>query len=201
MKLIEDVANKEAKHILKNEYWTDHGVEVLRRPLPVGDYILVTDKVEDVLKRKAARGIEPHKMDFLGTCKVAVDTKMDMTEIEGNIVGKAHERFRDECILAQNCGIKLYVLVENNEGIRCLEDVAKWQNPRLRRWMRLNALHKQGKALSYTIPSKPPVNGERLMKAMATMQEKYGVTFAFCTPLEAGQKVIDILERGALWNS
>ena len=40
MKLIEDVANKEAKHILKNEYWAGHGVEVLRRPLPVGDYIL-----------------------------------------------------------------------------------------------------------------------------------------------------------------
>lgn len=196
MKLIEDVANKESKHILKNEYWAAHGVEVLRQPLPVGDYILVTDKVEDVLKRKAARGIEPHKMDFIGACKIAVDTKMDMTEIEGNIVGRAHERFRDECILAQNCGIKLYVLVETNE-VKSLEDVAKWQNPRLRRWMRLNALHKQGKAMAYTIPSKPPVNGERLMKAMATMQEKYGVTFVFCPPVQAGQKVIDILEGGA----
>ena len=195
MKLIEDVANKESKHIIKNEYWAAQGVEVLRQPLPVGDYILVTDKVEDVLKRKAARGIEPHKMDFIGSCKVAVDTKMDMTEIEGNITGKAHERFRDECILAQNCGIKLYVLVETNE-VKSLEDVAKWQNPRLRRWMRLNALHKQGKALSYTIPSKPPVNGERLMKAMVTMQEKYGVTFEFCTPIEAGAKVIELLTKG-----
>ena len=195
MKLIEDVNNKERKHVLKNEYWAAQGVEVLRLPLPVGDYILVTDKVEDVLKRKAARGIEPHKMDFIGTCKVAVDTKMDMTEIEGNITGRAHERFRDECILAQNCGIKLYVLVETNE-VKNLEGVAKWQNPRLRRWMRLHELHKQGKAMAYTIPSRPPVNGERLMKAMATMQEKYGVTFVFCTPLEAGQRVIDILTKG-----
>lgn len=192
MKLIEDVNNKESKHALKNEYWAAHGVEVLRLPLPVGDYILVTDKVEDVLKRKAARGIEPHKMDFLGACKVSIDTKMDMTEIEGNVCGKAHERFRDELILAQNCGIKLYVLVETNE-VKSLEDVAKWQNPRLHRWMRLNALHKQGKMLSYTIPSRPPVNGERLMKAMITMQEKYGVTFVFCKPTEAGQRVIDIL--------
>ena len=196
MKLIEDVANKESKHIIKNEYWAAQGVEVLRQPLPVGDYILVTDKVEDVLKRKAARGIEPHKMDFIGACKVSVDTKMDMAEIEGNVCGKAHERFRDELILAQNCGIKLYVLVENNVGIRCLEDVAKWQNPRLRRWMRLNTLHKQGKALSYTIPSRPPVNGERLMKAMMTMQEKYGVTFEFCKPIDAGAKVIELLTKG-----
>ena len=196
MKLIEDMANKEGKHVFKNNWWKAHGVEVIRQPLPVGDYILVTDKVEDVLKRKAARGIEPHKMDFLGAVHVSVDTKQSMTEIEGNIVGAAHERFRDECILAQNCGIKLYVLVENEDGIKCLDDVAKWQNPRAKRWYRLKALHEQNKALKIPIPSRPPVNGERLMKAMKTMQEKYGVTFAFCAPHEAGQRVLDILTKG-----
>ena len=46
MKLIEDVNNKERKHVLKNEYWESHGVEVLRYGLPVGDYILVTDSEE-----------------------------------------------------------------------------------------------------------------------------------------------------------
>lgn len=195
MKLIEDIAQKQGKHDTKNEYWESHGVEVLRYGLPCGDYILVTDKIEDVLKRKAARGIEPHKMDFLGACKVSVDTKQNMTEIEGNIVGKAHERFRDECILAQNCGIKLYVLVENTDGIKALDDVQKWQNPRFVKWCKFRQLHQMGKALSVKIPAKPPVTGPRLEKAMRTMQEKYGVTFDFCHPEEAGQRVIELLTK------
>ena len=62
---------------------------------------------------------------------------------EDDICGKQHARFRDECILAQNNGIKLYVLVQNagglikgtkdiyNPTIRTLDELHKWKNPRL----------------------------------------------------------------------
>lgn len=54
MMLIEDKGQKEGQHILKNRYFDCHDIEVLRAPLPVGDYVIATDKVLDVIKRKTA---------------------------------------------------------------------------------------------------------------------------------------------------
>ena len=142
MILIEDKGNKEGLHKIKNAYWQAQGIEVIRHPLPVGDYILMNEKVKDMLDRKAKRGIEPKKMDFLGTYNVAIDTKKDIQELCGNICGKSHDRFRDEALLAQNNGIKLYILVENESftirgkmgvtspHIDKLDNLHKWINPR-----------------------------------------------------------------------
>lgn len=193
MLIIEDKGQKEGLHILKNRYFKSHDMEVLRAPLPVGDYIIATDKVADVIHRKSARKMELKKMDFLGTYDVSVDTKKDMQEIVGNICGKAHPRFRDECILAQNNGIKLYVLVENTCGVKSVQDVFKWQNPRLHRYNRIAFMHSQGSWLSTPLPKAKPTSGETLAKAMLTMQLKYGVEFVFCRPEDAGAKVIELL--------
>lgn len=195
--IIEDKGQKEGLHILKNRYFKSHDIEVLRAPLPVGDYIIATDKVADVIHRKSARKMELKKMDFLGTYDVSVDTKKDMQEIVGNICGKAHPRFRDECILAQNNGIKLYVLVENTCGVKSVQDVFKWQNPRLHRYNRIAFMHSQGSWLSMPLPKAKPTSGETLAKAMLTMQLKYGVEFAFCRPENAGEKVIELLGGNA----
>lgn len=132
--IIEDKGQKEGLHILKNRYFKSHDMEVLRAPLPVGDYIIATDKVADVIRRKSDRKMELKKMDFLGTYDVSVDTKKDMQEIAGNICGRAHPRFRDECILAQNNGIKLYVLIENTDKVYSVNDVFTWHNPRVDRY-------------------------------------------------------------------
>lgn len=191
--IIEDKGQKEGLHILKNRYFKSHDIEVLRAPLPVGDYIIATDKVADVIHRKSVRKMELKKMDFLGTYDVSVDTKKDMQEIVGNICGKAHPRFRDECILAQNNGIKLYVLVENTDGVKCVQDVFKWQNSRLHRYNRIAFMHSQGNWLSKPLPKAKPTSGETLAKAMLTMQLKYGVEFVFCRPEDAGAKVIELL--------
>lgn len=160
MLLIEDKGQKEGLHILKNRYFDSHDIEVLRAPLPVGDYVIATDKVLDVIKRKSARKTEVKKMDFLGSYDISVDTKKDMQEIVGNICGKAHARFRDECILAQNNGIKLYVLVENTDGIKSIEDVFKWQNPRLHRYNKIAYMHNIGKWLNTALPKAKPTSGE-----------------------------------------
>lgn len=193
MILIEDKGNKEGQHILKNRYFSENDIEVLRAPLPVGDYIIATDKVVDVIHRKSARKMELKKMDFLGSYNISVDTKKDMQEIVGNICGKAHARFRDECILAQNNGIKLYILIENIEGVKSINDVFRWVNPRLYRYNKIAYMHRQGKWQNIALPKAKPTSGETLAKAMLTMQLKYGVEFLFCTPKEAGAKVIELL--------
>lgn len=194
LRLIEDKAQQENKHIKKNAYWLKNGVEVIRQPLPVGDYVLVNDKIQDVLDRKAARSIEPKKMDFLGTYNICVDTKKDIQELVGDICGKQHERFRDECILAKNNGIQLIILVENdyqaltkdgsiaNKTIHSLEELHSWKNPRL-------FVRKGGKQM---YPN--ATRGTTLMKACLTMQHKYGVRFEFCSSAEAGQRVIELLK-------
>lgn len=193
--LIEDKGQKEGQHILKNRYFENNEIEVLRAPLPVGDYIIADDKVSDVIHRKAKRNMEVKKMDFLGTYAVSVDTKKDMQEIIGNICGKSHPRFRDECILAQNNGIKLYVLIENADGVKSVEDVFKWRNPRLDRYNRIKYMQSCGKWLNASIPITPPTSGKTLAKSMITMQLKYGVEFVFCRPEEAGKKIIELLRK------
>ena len=196
MKIIEDKANKIDQHEIKNRWWKMNDIEVLRYPLPVGDYILVTDKVEDVIKRKQKRNVEIKKMDFMGSYKVCVDTKKDIQELIGDICGKQHERFRDECMLAQNNGIKLYILVENSpiminvrKGIYSpfidsLDNLHRFVNPRLFIW-------RGGKQL-YPNATK----GITLKKACITMTHKYGVEFMFCRPNESAEKVIELLAMG-----
>jgi len=180
------------KHEIKNAYWRSQGIEVVRHPLPTGDYILVNDAVQDVLDRKEKRGIPPKSMDFLGTYNVTIDEKADIQELVNNVCGKSHDRFRDECILAQNNGIQLYILVENESFtirgknvespyISKLDDLHKWVNPRL--WIRKNGRQAYPKA----------TRGITLQKCCKTLEAKYGVKFVFCRPQDAGAKIIELL--------
>lgn len=196
MKLIEDCGQQIGhgdKHILKHRYWASREIECIRYPLPCGDYILTNEKVEDVISRKSKRGVAIKKLDFLGTYNMAVDTKKDMMEIVGNVCGPQHTRFRDECILAQNNGIKLYVLVENEDGIHSVNDVFHWINPRMHRYNKIAYMHSQGKWTNIALPKGKPTAGSTLAKAMLTLQLKYGVEFVFCHPKEAGRKVLELL--------
>ena len=190
MAVIEDKGQQAKKHEIKHKWFAENGVELTQAPLPVGDYILLTDSVADVIRRKEKRGVDLKKLDFLGSYKVSVDTKRDMQEIVGNICGPQHERFRDECILAQNNGIKLYVLIENEDGVKSLDDVPAWKNPRakIQKWITTPSGQRR-KVLKYP----KATDGSTLAKAMRTMQEKYGVEFLFCKPEEAGKKIAELL--------
>lgn len=110
-----------------------------------------------------------------------VDTKEHILELASNI-DQQHERFRRELINARDAGFQLTILVENEDGVTDLATLSAWVNPR-------NAINKR-KGL------KPPIDGERMAKACATMERKYGVRFEFCRPDEAGERVIRILENG-----
>lgn len=210
MILISDKGQQDGKHTEKERYWTELGIEVIEAPLPTGDYILANDKVMDVIFRKEQRRIPVKKMDFLGTYNVTVDTKKDIQELVGNVCGKQHARFRDECILAQNNGIKLYVLVQNagglvkgtkdiyNPTIRTLEELHKWKNPRLFVMKRTNDVighYKSGNSIYRRTQRYPTATkGETLMKACMTMQKKYGVEFVFCHNRDQGEMVLKLLQ-------
>ena len=148
MVIQEDTRQQAGKHDLKHDWFSGHGVELVRSKLPFGDYALVP--------------------------AVAVDTKKDMEEIAGNICGKEHTRFINECKAAKAAGCTLVILVENTVGIRELSQVHTWINPR-------------------AIYSKNCVQGSRLQKAMETISTRYGVRFLFCQPEESAERILAIL--------
>ena len=91
---------------------------------------------------------------------------------------------------AENGNVRLYVLVENNDGVGTITDLERWDNPRLKmqKWVTTPS-GKKRKILKY--PSAMP--GETLAKACRTMEERYGVTFLFTTPEESGPKILELL--------
>lgn len=90
-------ASNERKH----RYIREHA-ELIQIPLPVADYILVDDKVQEVIDRKNDRGIPIRKMDLLGSYHLAVDTKKSLVEVAGCLCNsKNHARIKDDLILAK----------------------------------------------------------------------------------------------------
>ena len=104
MILIEDTRNKVGQHRNVSEYCERHGIELVRKKLDVGDYMVEGGSV-------------------------VIDTKADLQEVYGNLIHD-HDRFRRECIRAKEAGIRLIILVEQ-AGIETLEDVKTWENPRI----------------------------------------------------------------------
>ena len=194
-----DKAQKEGKHDLKHNQMIELGHELISLPLPVGDYILVNDAVNEVIRR---RGDKLKKMDLLGVTKRSVDSKANLEEIYGNVIGKQHARFRDECILAQQNGIDFYVLIESAPEVKTLEQVKAWKNwPQLYAYCKRNHI-RAGQGMMERIEDfvahggqKPPVDGEQLYKAMKTMAGKYGFKWAFCSPENAGKAIIYLLTK------
>lgn len=152
MVIIEDSRQQAGRHELKHGSWSRSGDVIYRSKLAVGDYCLPPE--------------------------VSVDTKASMQEIAQNIGGTAeeHARFRRELQLAQEMGTKLFVLIENEDGITSIEEVAGWVNPRL-------------------AFSSKAITGQRLSRAMKTMQQRYGVTFLFCKPAEAAEVIKRLLRK------
>lgn len=148
MHIIEDTLQQKGKHDLKHKHFEESGVELIRCRLPFGDYVMPPER--------------------------SVDTKKDMDEIANNLCGAEHVRFKNECIKARDAGCKLFILVENKLGIKTIDDVHLWSNPR-------------------SVYSQNCVQGDRLEKAMKTMRERYGVQFLFCDPSEAAERIVEIL--------
>ena len=140
----EDSRQQAGKHETKHQALQAAGHRIIRSKVVVGDYCAPPP--------------------------VAVDTKENMVEIAQNIGGgkREHQRF------IKDIGCRLYILVENEDGIRSVADVQRWRNPR-------------------TEYSPNCIQGPRLAKAMTTIEERYGCRFRFCTPQEAAAIIVDLL--------
>lgn len=150
MVIIEDTRQQSGKHDIKHNWFVTHGISLVRCKLPWGDYAIAP--------------------------KVSIDTKRDMDEIAGNICGREHKRFINECKAARDAGCKLIILVENDLGISDISQVHLWDNPR-------------------SIYSADCIQGARLQKTMITIQERYGVTFLFCSPEDSAEKITELLDE------
>lgn len=167
MLILIDSRQQAGKHDIKERWFAEHGIETRRTKLYVGDYTLPTDQ------------------------SVCIDTKKDIQELVSDICGKQHERFRNECIRAQEAGIRLIVLTENRGGhikdniiqptITSLSELHRWKNPRLFIFLR-------GKQKYPTA-----TRGITLQKACMTMTARYGVQFMFCTPEQSAQRIVELL--------
>ena len=146
--IICDTRQKPSKTKYIQDQLEDLGFTILRSKMLVGDY------------QVANKG------------DVVVDTKQDMHEVESNLVHD-HERFRNECKLAQEAGIQLYILIQDPR-LKRVEDVFSWYNVR-QRW------------------SPRAATGRQLAKMMLSMHEKYGVKWRFCTKSECGKTILDLL--------
>lgn len=118
--------------------------------------------------------------------RLIIDRKQNLTEICSNVC-QGHERFRNELVRAQEHGIKLVILIEHSSQIKSIDDVEKWENPRLNKRVR-----DKDSGLWKTVRTKA-MTGETLAKIMRTLERKYGCEFMFCDKLHTGQRIIEIL--------
>lgn len=161
-----DTRQKLKHHELKEGYFKRKGIKVLRSKLPCGDYANIKD------------------------LSVCIDTKQNIQEAIGNICGKQHIRFRNECTLAKESGIKLIILIED-PSVKCIADLYDWENPRAKLMKYVKT--EDGKKIK--VPKYPKAtSGMTLARAMQTMQIKYGVKFLFCHPNKSGYIILKMLK-------
>lgn len=108
--------------------------------------------------------------------KLVIDRKQNLNEICSNVGSSAanHERFKRELLRANEVGIKVIVLIEHGHGVKTLEDVQLWDNPRLKE-------------------SPKATDGIKLFKILKTMQKRYDVEFVFCDKDETGKRILELL--------
>ena len=114
----------------------------------------------------------------LDNARYCIDRKQNLNELVSNI-GQQHRRFINELKRANELGIQLVFLVEHGKDIVTLEDVKSWENPRLK-------------------DSPNAISGERLYKALNTLEQRYNTRFYFCTKAQTGARILELL-RGALY--
>lgn len=125
-----------------------------------------------------------YKGDYmnLDNPRLVVDRKQNLAEVAYNFTDARKttkgygSRFEQEMADAKAMGIKIVFLVEHGGQIRSIDDVAKWENPRLQE-------------------SPMAMSGERIYRKMLAFQNYYGVEWQFCDKRQTADKIIEILGR------
>ena len=181
--------------------------------------ILIDSREKPKAITKIIKYFEENKIDYdtsklyvgdyqsLDNPKIVVDRKQNLSEIMQNVTQK---RFRDELIRSKKAGIHLIVLIEHSKDIACIDDITKWNNPRLdfykfqlKKQLGLHGdfnewyLYREAKTKGLN-SKRPPQSPEQLRKALHTIEdnkEDYDVEFQFCSKNETGAKIIELLSQ------
>lgn len=154
--IVHDTRDIPGKHKNVDDWLTANGYTIVRSKLFVGD------------------------VTFLQNQSVCIDLKQDVLELAMDVY-QQHTRFRNELIRAQENGIQLIVLIEEElpHG-----NLAEWVSPV---YKANTGKHKRGEAIS-------KINPVNLRKALLTMQEKYDAKFRFCSKDKTGEYIIKYLK-------
>jgi ERCC4-type nuclease len=140
------------------------------------------EKIKDYFDRNGIKHISSklYVGDYmnLDNPKLIIDRKQNLLELAGNLC-QQHKRFTAELIRAKEAGIHIVILCEHGGGIKTLEDVQKWQYPRLK-------------------DHPLAMSGDSMFKVMSTMQnsDRYSVEFQFCDKRSTGRRIAEILSGG-----
>lgn len=134
------------------EYFDLNGIIHETSKLPVGDYM------------------------SLDNARKVIDRKHNLQELAVNCSDPDIKRFRRELETAQRLGIKLIILCEHSNRIKCLEDVIEWVNP---------------------VCKKHPIamSGERLYKVLYALKSTYGIEIYFCDKKRTGSEIVRLLSE------
>lgn len=149
MRIVVDTREKPRAIVRIMKTFDAEGVEVVRRALPFGDYC------------------DPDRPG------IVIDRKQNLLEVAQNCVND-RARFLREVERANRAGARLIILVEHSNRIQMLEDVIKWNNPRLK-------------------VSPLAVDGPRLFRIMHAMGNRYGFEWEFCDKVHTGRRIIELL--------
>ena len=161
------IDSREQKNDHVTAYFEAVGVKYITSKMYVGDYQNLTD------------------------ASICIDKKYGLQEVYSCLTS-GYNRFAAECKRAKDAGIKLIVLIEEND-ITDVFQVESWKNPRIEKWNRINAQHKIGKALDVKIASEPPISSKRLQDRMTTLSKRTGVKWQFCRKEDTGKTILQIL--------
>lgn len=105
-----------------------------------------------------------------GKPQLAVERKRNLEEISYNLFNRNDKhRFMREVRRAAEQGVRLVLLIEHGNGVRSLQDLAAWQDP------------------------KTKVPGTALAARLETLRVAYGVKTVFCDKPHAAQTILQLL--------
>lgn len=168
------IDTREKKDVIEGikSYFDSQGIDYFDEKLEVGDYEdihnpgVVIDRKHDLGELCNNLSDVPQKK------KGTKEFKKD----KNNKVITDRDRFLREIQRAKELGKKLVFLVEHGQGIKRLEDVRKWKNPRLKE-------------------SALATSGEMLYKKLLILENEYGVKFYFCSKKDTGREIIRLLKE------
>lgn len=165
MQIVVDTREHKSEWDRISKQFDELGVKYFRSKLFVGDY------------------------QNLDNARLVVDRKKDLLEICGNVT-QQHERFKAELLRAMEQGIKIIILCEHGEGIKEIDDVIFWKNPR-KSIYRFETMPDGRKKRVLAYPK--ATDGNALYKSLCTIRDRYNVDFVFCEKDETGAKIVELL--------